>query len=691
MAQPERADGGFRLAWLLGCLACLPPGYLGADDGVSQAVPTLRALKVTEPITLDGALDEPFWQQCPAGTSLIDMRTQQPATQQTTVRVAYSRTHLYIGVECLDDSIETLHASEQREDRSFPGDDWVEIHLDPAHSHRGKYAFFVNPLGTKADANEGPSGIFNYGWSAEWEAAAKILQDRWTFEMSIPLTVMNYARRNDQVWGFNVTRARRSSDTTSFWSFNPTETYKPRHFGHLTGLDLADTHFDRNWEISPYASVRTDFDGDTDTFFQSGLDVSFRLTPSVISSWTINPDYGQIEADDATIELRDTERFLPEKRLYFREGEELMRTTHRLYYSRRFTDIIFGGKASGTWKGGSFLFQDIYGQTAREEATQDGNNAILRVLQNVGDKSNLGYYLGDSEWEQGFSRVVGADGYFFLSDDWRVRFQAATAMEELNASEGNEPKDSTDFLGHAGLIYAHYPWELILNYHAITEQFNPMLGYIPRQDIFGPSFIAMFHPKSEDKWYKDLMLSYDTQYYLDERAKLNLHDHEGHANVVFQNDLGLQAGHSQDYHRPYHNRRTHAGFELFVSDYWKSFELGWAGGVFEEIDYHEIIVEKPFKPFERLPIRYEFVIRFEDHPNGDEPTVWLNRLVFDLYFSKTMWLKASFQHQDHSVHNISVIYGWEFLKNTFWYVAYNEVDDGDHPGRSLFTKIVKTF
>lgn len=103
-----------------------------------------------------------------------------------------------MGVECLDRDVSQIHATQQREDRVFSGDEWVEVHIDPPHRHRGKCPFFTNPLGTKADANEGPSGQFNYGWSADWDCAARIGTDRWTFEMRIPLKVMNCFRTDGQ-------------------------------------------------------------------------------------------------------------------------------------------------------------------------------------------------------------------------------------------------------------------------------------------------------------------------------------------------------------------------------------------------------------------------------------------------------------------------------------------------------------
>ena len=668
-------------------VATLP---LLAHHDPQAPVPSMRALKVTEPLTVDGVLDEPFWARCPVSSDLIDQRTQQRADQQTTVRIAYTHTHLYVAVECLDDKMDEVHGTERREDRVFTGDDWIEIHFDPGHTHRNKYAFFSNPLGTKADANEGPSGMFNYGWSAEWECAAKILTDRWVFEMKIPFTIMNYQRRNGQTWGFNVTRQLRRTDVLSFWSFNATEMYKPRHFGHLTGLDLADTVFDRNWEVTPYVSTRTDFNGDTDTFFRAGVDVGFRLTPSITTALTLRPDFGQVEADDDTIELRDTERFLPEKRLFFREGDERIRMPHRLYYSRRFSDIDAGLNTSGALDGLAFTFLNIYGDVVHD-GTFHGNSSVLRVLQDVKERSNLGYYVADSELEGGHSRVLGADGYLFLTDAWRVSFQGAAADDLLRDEAGVPLKDRRDYLGHGSLIYSAYPWWFSFTYKAISQDFNPLLGYIPRRNIFGPSFFAEYYVKSDKSWYKELAVDYEFDYYNNDDGDVALRDHGLWTRVVFPNDLGLRATHQEDFHAPYQNRRTGAGFSLWTSDFWKSVNLGWAGGVFEETDYHELTLGKPLKFWERLPIRYEYVIRFEDRPSGEEDIVWLNRIVFDLFLAKDMWIKSSLQHRDNGIHNISVIYGWQPVKRTWWYLVFNNVNDGESEGNSIFSKVTYTF
>jgi hypothetical protein len=468
--------------------------------------------------------------------------------------------------------------------------------------------------------------------------------------------------------------------------------YKPRHFGHLDAFDLADSKFDRQWEVTPYASARYDFgNGEHDWTFKGGGDIGFRLTPSITTALTLNPDYGQVEADDATIELRDTERFLPEKRLFFREGEELIRMPHLLYYSRRFTDIDAGAKLTGARQNYSFIFQDIYGDTEHQSFDGSGNSALLRLYQYVQERSYLGYYVADSEVKEGFSRVGSVDGYFFINDDWRTSMQASGMSQELDDPSGTFTSKGEDFLGHGALIYSHYPWDFSWGFKGISKGFKPLLGYIPRQNIIGPSFDASFYQRADQRWYKELSTGYEFDYYWEESHALSIHDHAVYGRVVFPNDLGLRTGFSHAYHAPYHNPRAYGGFELFPSDFWKSFSFTYARGTFEEVDYNEFIAAKPFKPWDRLPIRFESFLRFEDLPDGSHDTKWLFRAVSDLYLTDFMWIKSSIQPQNDGVHNVSVIYGWEFLPRKNFYLVFNSVNDGSGTENSIFSKITWTF
>lgn len=662
-----------------------------AHEDPSISAPSIKALRVDGPVKVDGVLDEPFWQQADVATDFIDSRTKQRASQLTKVRIAYTQTDLYIAVEAFDDKMEELHASERREDRYFTGDDFVQVHLDPGHGHRTKYGFFSNPLGTRVDGIEGFSGSsWTFGWSAAWELAAKILEDRWVFEMRIPFGVMNYRRENGQTWGINFTRRIPRLDSLMFWSFSSTDSFRPHHFGHLTNLDLADTKFTRNLEISPYVSGRADFNGKTHSTFESGIDTSFRLTPSTIAALTLNPDFGQVEADDDTIELRDTERFLSERRPFFREGGELLEMRHRLYYSRRFTDILTGAKISGESKNLNYAFLNIQGDTVHD-GTRNGNSSVLRAVQRLGQRSSMGYYLNASEFDDGHSRVASTDGYFFLTDAIRFAYQGSFADDRRTDPSGNPTKNRMDFLGYGALSYQKYPWYFTASYDAISKGFDPALGLIFRRNVFGPSFVAAYRHDSEKAWYKQLSLQLDHHYYENDDWETVLRDYRASSRVVFPNDLGVSASHADEFHAPYHNRRTTSRLSFNTSDQWRSFDIGWAGGVFQEVDYNELSIGKPYKPWERLPIRYELGLRFEDLPDGGSHIAWLNRIVFDYFIKDDMWVKASLQHRAASVHNISVIYGWKIRPKIQWYLVFNSVEERQEAANSVFTKWVYTF
>lgn len=669
----------------------LVAGPLRAHRDPDAPFPSFRALRTDAPPVIDGLLDEPLWERAEVATQFIDARTHRPAELQTTTRIAYTDTDLYVAVECLDDRIDEIRASERREDRSFTGDDWVEVHFDPGHSHRAKYAFFTNPLGTRADANEGPSGVFNYGWSAEWDVAAKILPDRWVFEMRIPFGVMNYRRSDGQTWGVNVTRQVRRTDALSFLSFHATDYYKPRYFGHLTGLDLENTRFDRNWEITPYVSTRVDFNGTTDTVVRGGLDISARLTPSIRSSVALNPDFGQVEADEDTIELRDTERFLPEKRLFFREGDELMRQTHRLYYSRRFSDIRAAAQASGQGAGFSFNALTIEGDLAREGGYR-GHSTVFRLLQDVGERSSIGYYAANSILNRGHARTLGLDAAVFLSNTWRLSWQAAATDERLENASSQPVKDRTDYLGHAAINYDRYPWRFGAGYQAISREFNPLLGFIPRRNAFGPFVTGEYGLNGRQTWFKRIVLSPRFDYHENDDGRTSLRDWQFNGRIVLANDLALEASQSVDYHAPHRNMRTEAGATLFSSDLWRSLDLGWAGGEFEGIAYQEAFFAKPVRLLERWMLRPDFAIRTEEHASDRRETVWLARLVLDFSLTEAMWIKGSLQQRKDDSHNFSLIYGWRIRTDLNWHLVLNSIrEDGGGTANSAFSKVAYTF
>ncbi len=398
------------------------------------------------------------------------------------------------------------------------------------------------------------------------------------------------------------------------------------------------------------------------------------------------------EADDDTIELRDTERFLSERRPFFNEGEELMRMPHTVYYSRRLTDPDAGAKVSGQQPGFNFNLQNIQGDISHD-GNFHGNSTVVRVNQDIGERSTLSYYAAGSILDEGQASIGNVDGYFFLTDAWRLSLQAATANEDLADPLGQRLRGGSDHLGSASILYDLYPFRFGVTGTAITEGFNPLLGHIPRRDIFGPSAHAEYYLRAGSGWYKELGVMYDPSYYVDDDGDRSVFDHNLSGSVLLRNDVRLRSAYQNQEHVPYENWRTSAGADLWASDFYRGLNLTWATGEFEHTDYHELAVGKRLKFWERLPLRWEFTVRFEDQPDGSSEVVWLNRVVFDLYLADRMWVKTSLQLRDSGLHNHSVIYGWGFRKDTWWYVVFNNVDEDSAASgtTSLMTKMVYTF
>ena len=270
---------------------------------------------------------------------------------------------------------------------------------------------------------------------------------------------------------------------------------------------------------------------------------------------------------------------------------------------------------------------------------------------------------------------------------------ATIADDRLRDTTGQTVKDRYDYLGYGSINCEKYPWDISVGYTGITEDFDPVLGFIPRRDIFGPYSRSIYHLRSAGKWYKNLYAFFGNQYYQDNEQNTTLRDYDFKTGVTLQNDVGFAVGHSDDFHKPFDNSRTGLEVSLNESDYWRMLAVNWTFGEFEQTDYHELRFAKHIKPVERWPIRYEYTVRFEEEPDGTRDTVWLNRVVFDYFFSDKAWIKSSLQHRSTDVHNISAIYGWEFVKDAHFYLVYNSIREEDErdTAHSIFIKLAYTF
>lgn len=334
--QNRKTDLCSRLAhWLycLGSVACavLGPRVLHAHQAPDRSLAAVRLEGVRPQI--DGALDDPVWQQAPVFTGFVQREPEegQPASEQTTVQVAYDDEMLYVGVMAYDSDPEGIVSRLVRRDQ-WAEADWIQVSLDTHHDHQTGYAFSVYAGGSIYDSVIRDYGWDNDAWNGVWESAHRIGTEGWSVEFAIPFHNLRFSSGGD--WGINVARYISRKKEQVFWVMIPRkESGWVSRFAHLEGL--ADIQSRRTLELLPYSVGRSTFAAGRELFGNAGADLRYGLSSNVSLNATINPDFGQVEADPAELNLSVFESFQEERRPFFVADSEAFDTPIDLFYSRR--------------------------------------------------------------------------------------------------------------------------------------------------------------------------------------------------------------------------------------------------------------------------------------------------------------------------------------------------------------------
>jgi len=324
--------------------------------GDGRVPPQITATHVDEAPDLDGRLDDAAWQ----GAMIVADFTQvEPIdgtapSERTEVRVVYDRSALYIGARLYDSQPEAIVGRLGRRDTDTSSDLFYVI-IDSYHDHRTAFRFSVNPAGVRSDevaANDDMDG--DDSWEPVWAAATRVDSLGWVVEMQVPFSQLRFPGGDEQVWGINFARRIFRKNERVRWSWVPnTEQGYASNFGHLVGLQ--DIPAPRRLELLPYTVGTVDYKGGIDPgnpFTQGGVydlsagfDLKYGVTSGLTLDATVNPDFGQVEADPAVVNLSAFETYFEERRPFFVEGADLFRFgagsggfifgAPQLFYSRR--------------------------------------------------------------------------------------------------------------------------------------------------------------------------------------------------------------------------------------------------------------------------------------------------------------------------------------------------------------------
>jgi hypothetical protein len=309
-------------------------------------------------LRVDGRLDEPIWQRVPFTSDFLTPGPDEgsPARERTEVAFLYDDEALYVGARMLSLNPADLHPLMGRRDRPETAAQLL-ISLDTFLDRRTAYTFGVTIGGTRVDYYhpEDDESARDYSFDPVWEGRAAILEDGWSVEMRIPFSQFRFQSRGPQIWGVNVKRAEPERYANDYWAVVPmNQAGWASRFGDLVGIEIDEPS--RRMEFLPYISgsgsapIGSEASAwwPQETQWRVGGDFKFGLSPNLTFEATVNPDFGQVEVDPASVNLSAFETFFPEHRPFFVEGGSLLRGRGPQYfYSRRIGSIPTGTMSGG--------------------------------------------------------------------------------------------------------------------------------------------------------------------------------------------------------------------------------------------------------------------------------------------------------------------------------------------------------
>jgi hypothetical protein len=303
-----------------------------SQNDSTKSYTTARVLTAA-PI-IDGRLDDPAWEQ--VAWSGGDFRQRQPdagkaASVQTKFKILYDSRNLYVAFKNYDPEPDKIVSRMSRRD-GFEGD-WVEINIDSYNDKRSAFSFTTSVSGVKGDeyiSNNGDD--WDAGWDPIWYTKTSIDAEGWVAEIRIPLSQLRFADKPELTFGFNINRRFFRNQELSMWQYIPPDAAGwVHHFAELKGI--VGVKPQKQLEIQPYVVAKTEtfqkeegnpYMTGSSSSIDGGLDAKIGITSDITLDLTVNPDFGQVEADPSQVNLSAFELFFEERRPFFIEGSNTL-------------------------------------------------------------------------------------------------------------------------------------------------------------------------------------------------------------------------------------------------------------------------------------------------------------------------------------------------------------------------------
>lgn len=505
-----------------------------AGSAIERIVPAVR---LSSPPVIDGDLSDPVWKEAAKAEHWVDWLNGNPNIDQTVVSIGYDDKNLYLAWYAYDSQPQSIVARQIKRGAFPAGDDWIDLNLDPYHTHKfGDYNFFyVNPIGTQFARLAGGRAT-KLEWEGAWKAAGKIVKDGYTIEMAIPWAILNYPSvKGPTTVGINFLRYHQRAKMISNWSNIGPNDQHPEYTGHWVGVQLPP--FRPQFSLLPYAIPG--WQEKKGSGFRSGLDLRSRLTPTMTLVGTVNPDFENVEGAVEGIDFSYGPRFVPDRRPFFQEGSgiyDMGGQEENFFYTQRI----------GTFDTGIDLFGKLSPRDSLGvlSALDLGHRAdwVMRARHELSPTANVNLGLINRDDERVSNRVLR------LAEEFRTGHWGFDSQWDGSWVDGHNTGD----VAEASLHFQSPRWSARLEPYYVRPGFRDDLGFIPFTDFKGITTRLNY----SREWRKGPLRGFFT---------------------------GLTARDSHHYNGRLF-RQQRGGFVNLQSRSDYSLGFGWDGGRFEEFD-----------------------------------------------------------------------------------------------------------
>ncbi len=394
------------------------------SGGQAESFETV-GLKIDTPVAVDGVLDEKPWARAVEANALISVPADRrdPSKVQTSLKILFDETFLYLGFECRDLQPEALFGQTTARDGDIRGDDSVFVLLEAADDENRFYFFGTNLLGASLDGRiQKDGGGFDLGWDGTWSNACRRTESGWTAELAIDLRALRFEAGKDWTLALMPARVVPRLDR-SFWSEPLDPAFRVSELKQLKRVPLFHSAARGEWGAFALSSYE---DGENGSL-TAGIDADHVFSLNFRGRVALNPDFLTVTPDRERVNLTPYELFVPEQRPFFSGSGSPEGEFPSLFYSKRIGDIWGGARASGRTRGWEFSGLTAYSK--RDSDSGLGRDpaffAVGRLQRTFGETGSIGFTAANRLQDGLNAGATGLAGALKLSPTLSLTGQAA--------------------------------------------------------------------------------------------------------------------------------------------------------------------------------------------------------------------------------------------------------------------------